>query len=103
MKRWLWTIPALMIGTSAALAGASSENRLDEKALEGPGGEGAHSTDPGTDRTGSPGPSGPSDAQKPTYKYNESSPGSATTGSGASETSPEESNTRKPGDKPSGM
>jgi hypothetical protein len=72
MKRLLWTIPALIVGSTAVLAGASSENRLDEKSLQGPGGEGAHSSDPNIDRSGSPGPAGPGDGQtKPASKFND--------------------------------
>ena len=84
MKTLIWTIPALMIGSASVFAGASSENRLGEKALQGPGGEGAHSTDPGIERSGSPGPAGPSDAQKqPSYQFNPDTGSSATGGSGS--------------------
>jgi hypothetical protein len=73
-----------MIGSASVFAGASSENRLDEKALQGPGGEGAHSTDPGIERSGSPGPAGPSDAQKqPSYQFNPDAGSSATGSSGS--------------------
>ncbi len=77
MKRLLWTIPALVIGSVSVLAGASSENRLDDKALKGPGDGGAHSTDPNIDRSGSTGPAGPSNSQKPSYNYNNPSSGSS--------------------------
>ncbi len=84
MKTLIWTIPALVIGSASVLAGASSENRLDDRALEGPGGEGAHSTDPGIERSGTPGPSGPSDVQKkPSYQYNPETGASATGDSGS--------------------
>jgi hypothetical protein len=72
MKRLLWTIPALVVGSTAVFAGASSENNLSDKALKGPDGAGAHTTDPGTDRTGGTGTAGPDGAQKaPSSKFND--------------------------------
>ena len=72
MKRLLWTIPALVVGSTAVLAGASSENNLSDKALKGPDGAGAHTTDPGIDRTGGTGTAGPDGAQKaPSSKFND--------------------------------
>lgn len=88
MKR-LWIIPVLVLcGVTPALAGASSENRLNEKALEGPEGKGAHSTDPNVERSGSPGPKGPSDQMSPSNKpagsqFNDYGTGSGATGTGA--------------------
>lgn len=60
------TLTALfaILAVGPALAGASSENQLDPRALEGPGGQDAHSSDPGNVIEGSPGPSGPSGAQQ---------------------------------------
>jgi hypothetical protein len=89
MKRLLWTIPALLLGSVSVLAGASSENRIDEKALQGPDGQGAKSTDPNIERSGTPGPKGPSESQKPSYNYNQdpgSSGSAGPAGSGASGT-----------------
>jgi hypothetical protein len=89
MKR-LWIIPVLVLcGVTPALAGASSENRLDEKALEGPEGKGSHSTDPNIERSGSPGPKGPSDQTSPSNKpagsqFNDYGTGSGATGAGSS-------------------
>lgn len=95
MKR-LWIIPVLVLcGVTPAFAGASSENRLDNKALEGPEGKGAHSTDPNVERSGSPGPTGPSDqgaapSNKPAgqqfndYGTGSSGPGAGTSGTGTS-------------------
>jgi hypothetical protein len=88
MKR-LWIIPVLVLcGVTPALAGASSENRLDEKALEGPEGKGSHSTDPNVERSGSPGPKGPSDQTSPSNKpagsqFNDYGTGSGATGTGS--------------------
>lgn len=88
MKR-LWIIPVLVLcGVTPALAGASSENRLNEKALEGPEGKGAHSTDPNVERSGSPGPTGPSDQMSPSNKpagsqFNDYGTGSGATGTGS--------------------
>ena len=88
MKR-LWIIPVLVLcGVTPALAGASSENRLDNKALEGPEGKGSHSTDPNVERSGSPGPKGPSDQTSPSNKpagsqFNDYGTGSGATGTGS--------------------
>lgn len=91
----LWIIPLLIISSiTPALAGASSENRLDPKALEGPEGKGAKSTDPNIERQGSPGPAGPSDSTSaPSNKssgsqfndYGKGTSGSGSTGAGSGE------------------
>lgn len=90
MKR-LWIIPVLVLcGVTPALAGASSENRLDNKALEGPEGKGSHSTDPNIERSGTPGPTGPSDqgttpSNKPAgSQFNDYGTGAGGAGAGTS-------------------
>jgi hypothetical protein len=112
MKKLIWTIPALVIGASAAFAGASSENNLSDKALEGPGNGGANSTDPNVERPANPSADGAQKGPAAKYNYNTEKKDGATTGSdmksgttgsdmksdqkpntGASQKSPNESNT----------
>lgn len=59
MKLYILAPVLAVLAAGPALAGASSENKLDPKALEGPGGQGSYSSDPGVERSGSPGPAGP--------------------------------------------
>ncbi len=44
-----------LLAAGPALAGASSENEINPKSLEGPGGKDAYSGDPGNRVEGSPG------------------------------------------------
>lgn len=79
------TLTALfaLLAAGPALAGASSENQIDPRALEGPGGQQSHSTDPGNTIQGSPGPAGPSNPQD--LNKGETAGGAATgAGSGTS-------------------
>lgn len=69
-----------LLAAGPALAGASSENEINPKSLEGPGGKDAHSADPGNRVEGSPGPSGPSGARDLNKGENA---GGASTGAGS--------------------
>jgi hypothetical protein len=70
-----------LLAAGPVLAGASSENEINPKSLEGPGGKDAHSADPGNIIEGSPGPSGPSGAQD--LNKGENAAGGASTGAGS--------------------
>ena len=74
-------VPILaVLAAGSAFAGASSENKLDPKALQGPDDQGSYSSDPGVDRSGSPGPSGPSDVNTKTQQQGTIAGSSSSTG-----------------------
>lgn len=85
-----------MLWITPALAGASSENNLDPKALSGPDGKGSYSNNPGVIQPGSPGPSGPENknmqdrgATGEGSGTGSSTSGTGTTGSGDASTTPQ--------------
>jgi hypothetical protein len=85
MKRFAMTALLLLSSTGVALAGASSENKLDPRSQKGPEGQGAYSSDPGNTVKGSEtGPSGPTGAEQPSG----AGTGAATGAGGAATTTP---------------
>ena len=77
------TLAALfaLLAAGPALAGASSENQIDPKSLQGPDGKGSYSSDPGINTEGTPGPAGPDAAQQKDLNKGENA-GGASTGAG---------------------
>lgn len=84
MKKHLWLACIALISATPAFAGASSENQIDPRALEGPEGQGAHSTDPNVERGAtSPGPSGPDKSKTGNIDSKGQSTGSGSSSTGA--------------------
>lgn len=84
MKRFAMTALLLLSSVGVALAGASSENKLDPRSQKGPGGQGAYSGDPGNTVKGSEkGPSGPTGDSPPAGAGT-----GAATGAGGAATAP---------------
>lgn len=85
MKRFAMTALLVLSSASVALAGASSENKLDPRSQKGPEGQGSYSGDPGNVVKGTEkGPSGPTGTQQPSG----AGTGAATGAGGAATTTP---------------